>query len=133
MLPSPAKTRACGVCGHLLGSRFIHFYFGEGTFKYYRHIEPRAFQLISRFDEKRLAGRSRRGTFLFDSWIVNHINLLSYRHSGVCGDLCGFNCMALLTCNLILYMNSYFMFFFSKDYGPTRLKANVWLFVRFWI
>lgn len=73
------------------------------------------FKLISRFDENRLGGRSRQRNFfffffLFDSWIVNHINLLSYRHSGVCGDLCGFNYMALLTCNVILYMNLYLMF-----------------------
>lgn len=32
----------------------------------------------------------------FDSWIVNHINLLSYRHTGVSCDLCGFYNMALL-------------------------------------
>lgn len=88
----------------------IHIFLGESTFKYYRQIEPCVFQLISRFQENRLGGRSRRGTFLFDSWIVNHINLLSYRHSGVCGDLCGFNYMALLTWNLILYTSSYSMF-----------------------
>lgn len=64
---------------------FIIIIFDESTFQYYRQIEPCAFQLISCFDEKRLRGRSRRGTFLFDSWIVNHINLLSYRHTGVWG------------------------------------------------
>lgn len=48
---------------------------------------------------------------LFDSWIVNHINLLSYRHTGVCGDLCGFSFTALLTCNrILLYIHSYSWF-----------------------
>ena len=48
---------------------------------------------------------------LFDSWIVNHINLLSYRHTGVCGDLCGFSFTALLPCNrILLYIHSYSLF-----------------------
>lgn len=48
---------------------------------------------------------------LFDSWIVNHINLLSYRHTGVCGDLCGFSFTALLTCKrILLYIHSYSLF-----------------------
>lgn len=77
------------------------------SFKYYRQIALSAFQLVSCLDEKLFRGRSKRGTFLFHSWIVNHINLLSYRHSGVCRDLCGFYCMALLTLDFILYINSY--------------------------
>lgn len=47
------------------------------------------------------------GEELFDSWIVNHINLLSYRHTGVCGDLCGSSFTAFLTCNrMLLYIHS---------------------------
>lgn len=48
------------------------------------------------------------GEELLDSWIVNHINLLSYRHTGVFGDLCGFVFTALLTCNrVLLHIHSY--------------------------
>lgn len=97
------------------------------SFKYYRQIALCAFQLVSCLDEKLLRGRSKRGTFLFHSWIVNHINLLSYRHCGVCRDLCGFCCMALLTWDLILYINSYLMVLRITwmDYGH-GLRRILW-------
>lgn len=85
MLLSPATVRTWSPQLPPQKQIHIYIYIGENTFKYYGQIEPCAFQLISRLDENRLGGRSRRGTFLFDSWIVNHINLLSYRHSGVWG------------------------------------------------
>lgn len=83
-----------GVCArgslylHLRARSFIRFYFGERLVaKYYRQIRTPALFDCHDFlrlpDVKRLGGgrrRSRRGTFFrFRSWIVNHINLLSYR------------------------------------------------------
>lgn len=83
---------------------------------YYRQFEPLvAPLLLGGFftfggKKKRLkARRSRGGTFHFDSRIVNHINLLSYRHGGAGRDLCGFFCMALLSCNVILYIHTFML------------------------
>lgn len=77
---------------------FAFIYYGQ-----MQSILTKDFLLIMHFDENYPKGRSIRGTFHFVSRIVNHINLLSYRHSGASHDLCGFNYMALLT-NLQRYI-----------------------------
>lgn len=66
-------------------------------FKLYRQIEFCAFQPIMKacLEEEEEEEGVGEELFFFDSWIVNHINLLSYRHTGVWCDLCGFSCMWL--------------------------------------
>lgn len=71
---------------------------------------------------------------LFDSWIVNHINLLSYRHTGVCGDLCGFSFTALLTCNrILLYIHSYSLFCQIIEYFYANFNFQCYYLKFVWI
>lgn len=71
---------------------------------------------------------------LFDSWIVNHINLLSYRHTGVCGDLCGFSFTALLTCNrILLYIHSYSLFCQIIEYFYANFNFQCYYLRFVWI